>query len=282
MPSPTLTLSVRASPAAALLTEAAAWQRIRETLPAGSAIAMPTWLPASVGRTTVELREVSASPVRYVVAYRSAGQPALIFIAQGLPLPPVDAGVGIHVRRSSATLNLPQSVFSNPGGTALRRIQWVEGQQGLRIESELLRSDDLERIAWSLDLATAPPPAFPYTAGRSGGCAASTPEETIRRYVALAGSGSGDARDCYAREVIERSPSGLASSWTTQMPRATITGLERRADVGGRAQLLASWMHVSDPRGAAGQHPTFFFLLDLEEGAYRIFDTATAPLGPHP
>src|SRR5687767_2650689 len=123
-------------------------------------------------------------------------KPALLFIAEGLPLPTVDAGVGIHVRRSGATLSLPQSVFSNPGGPALRRIQWREGQQGLRIESELLRSDDLERIAWSLDLATAPPPAFPYTGSRTGGCAASAPEETIRHYVALAGSGSGDARDC--------------------------------------------------------------------------------------
>ena len=264
------------------LAEAAAWQKIRETLPAGSAIAMPTWLPASVDRTTVELRELSASPTRYEVVYRSGGRPALHFISGALPLPTVDAGVGIHVRRSNATLNLPQRVFSDPGGPALRRIQWREGQQGLRIESDLLRSDDLERIAWSLDRATAPPPAFPYTGSRDGGCGASTPQETIRRYVALAGSGSGDVQDCYARELIERSPSGLGSTWTTQVPRATITGFERRADVGGRAQLLVSWTHVTDPGGPSGQHPTFFFLLGLEDGAYRIYDTATAPLGPHP
>lgn len=281
-PTPALNPSSRASPSGTLLTEAAAWQRIRETLPAGSAIAMPTWLPASVDRTTVELREVSATPVRYEVVYRSVGRPALLFISGALPLPIVDSGVGIFVRRSSATLNLPQSVFSDPGGPALRRVQWREGDQGLRIESELLRSDDLERIAWSLDLATAPPPAFPYTASRSGGCAASTPEETIRRYVALAGSGGGDARDCYAREVIERSGSAASSNWATQAPRATLTELQRRPDVGGRVQLLASWMHVTDPGGPSGQRPTFFFLLGLEDSAYRIFDTATAPLGPHP
>jgi hypothetical protein len=278
---PALSPSVAASPATVLLTEAAAWQKIRETLPAGAAIAVPTWLPASIDRTTVELREISASPVRYQVVYRSGGRPAVLFISEPLPLPAVDAGVGIHVRRSNATLNLPQSVFNNPAAPALRRVQWREGDQGLRIESDLLSSDDLERIAWSLDPSTAPPPAFPYTGSRGGGCAASTPEDTIRRYVALAGSGSGDARDCYAREVIERSPSGIWNSWTTLAPRATLTGLQRRPDVGGRAQLLAIWTHVSDPGGPAGQNPTFFFLLGLEEDAYRIFDTATAPLGPH-
>jgi hypothetical protein len=277
---PTVSPSVRASPVGQLMAESAAWQRIRETLPAGAAIAMPTWLPASVDRTTVELREVSANPVRYEVVYLSAGRPAVVFVSEPLPLPAVDSGVGIHVRRSGATLNLPQSVFRDPAEPALRRVQWREGDQGLRIESELLRSNDLEQIAWSLDLSTAPPPPFPYLGIRSGVCAASTAEETIRRYVALAGNGSGDATDCYAREVIERSGSGF-SNWATQ-PSATMTQLERRPDVGGRAQVIASWTHVSDPGGPAGQHPTFFFLLGLEEGAYRIFDTATAPLGPHP
>lgn len=281
LPSPSISLSP--STTAMSPVEAAAWQRVRDTLPASGPVAMPTWLPPSIDRTAVEIRELTKDS--YLIAYRGDGGSVLIFAMGARPVPSAerDAGVGVRlVRRSSATLSFPQSVFDNPTAKALRRVQWQEGDRWLRIESEDLRGDDLVRVAWSLDLATAPAPAHPFIRGRAGACASADPEATLRTFLTLAGSGDVDAAlDCYALERVEVTGASLGQGWAN-LPKATFISLERRADSGGRAQLLVSWTFAGDPGGAWGSPATYFFLLTQEGGVYRIGEMGTAPLGPYP
>jgi hypothetical protein len=273
----------KSTPQPAAVWEAAAWQTVRRTLPASGPIAVPSWLPPSIDRATIEIRELTAE--RYVIAYRGDEGRTLVFAMGSSPGPSAgtEAQVSIRgVRRSPATLSLPQSVFSDRSAKGLRRIEWKEGDRWLRIESESLSGDDLVRVAWSLDLATAPPPAHAFTRDLTGTCASSDPEGTLRTFLALAGRGDGNtALDCYALVLIEVVGPSLGQGWAN-LPKATLVSLQRRPDSGGRAQLLVSWTFASDPGGAWGSPATMFFLLAREDGVYRIAEMATAPLGPHP
>lgn len=285
VPTPNTSPAPSPSTTAMSAVEAAAWQSVRATLPTSGPVAMPTWLPPSIDRTAVEIRELTKES--YIIAYRGDAGSVLVFAMGSRPVPSAetDARVGIKlVRRSPATLSLPQSVFDNPSAKAVRRVQWQEGDRWLRIESEDLRGDDLVRIAWSLDLATAPAPAHPLSLshGRAGACASADPEATLRTFLTLAGGGDGDAtQDCYAVELVEFTGPALGQGWASR-PKASLISLERRADSGGRAQLLVSWAFASDPGGAWASPPTYFFLLAREGAVYRIAEMGTAPMGPYP
>lgn len=282
--SPTSSASAAPSPSTAAMSpnEAAAWQRVRETLPATGPVAMPTWLPANIDRDSVQVRELTKES--YLIAYRVNGGSVLTFAmgARSVASAERDTRVSIAVRRSPATLSFAQSVFDNPAAKTARRVQWQEGDRWLRIESEDLRGDDLVYIAWSLDLATAPVPAHSFSRTRTGTCAAADPEATLRAFLSLAGSGDGDAAlDCYALTRIEAVGPVIGQGWAS-LPKASLISLERRPDSGGRAQVLATWNFASDPGGAWSSPPTFFFLLAREGNVYRIAEMATAPLGPYP
>lgn len=275
--------SVAPSRSLLLLPEAEAWAHTQRSMPLGVPVARPTWLPAAVDRSRVELRELDSATgaPRYAVVYRVDGMADLTFALTRLPLPKVEAGFGTRVRRVEATLNLPQSVFLDPATPALRRVQWRESDHGLIIASEKINGADLLGIAWALDLTTAPPPLYPYSRTRAGACARAQPELTIMRMIELMGGGDRDAMlDCFSLDLIGYVGLGLGGG--ASLPTATLVAIVPRPRVADRLQFLVSWRFSRDPGGPDSLDASRFYLLVVEDGLYRVFDHGTAPLGPPP
>ena len=194
-----------------VLSEAQAWAEVRSSLP-GVPIILPTWLPISVDRSSVELRRLVIDPSspEYVVAYR-APDGAELSLGLG-PAPDVrsgDSAIGTRVRNSGAALIYVGGWPATSGAVVARKVRWVEGNYVLRIESERFSGDDLLHVAWSLDRTGAPALKNHYTRVKPGVCAAqgAAPEETVRRLISFVGSGNRDAvMDCFALELLGEYP----------------------------------------------------------------------------
>ena len=278
LPTATGTVTVTAA-------ERDAWAQIRARLPLGSPVAMPTWLPASLDRDHVaigDLRGDAADP-RYIVTYNGAGR--TIELGMGGAGPGQTSGqsaLGTRVRRSSAVLSFPSSLFSDPSGPALRVIQWQEAGRVLWISSSTFPGGDLLRVAWELDLATAPPLVYPYVRALDSTCASvSRPKDTITHLLPLIGAHTKTAiLDCFALDQIDLYGDGLLS-WS-DLPETSDQLASAFSEVGGRFEVEGTWTFNSDPGGAWNQRQTMFFLMGLEDGRWRIFGTGTAPFGRPP
>jgi hypothetical protein len=270
------------TPAPLAQPEAEAWATVRAAHPAVPII-VPTWLPASVERGRVEVRGIgfgpsgAASDPRYTVAY-VAPSGAAIIIGLG---PESDIGsskIGTRVRNSPAILSFGTMESSGPW----KRIRWRENGYDLRVETDRFSGDDLLHVAWSLDRAGAPAPKNLYTRVKPGVCAArgAAPEETVRRLLALVGAGDRDAvLDCFSLELIGDLPG--YGEWSN-LPRASDIRLQPSSELGGRIVVGASWSFASDPGGAWGRQGFQIFVLGVEDGSWRVYETATATYAPPP
>ncbi|MDP9251912.1 MAG: hypothetical protein M3O80_02805 [Chloroflexota bacterium] len=260
------------------MTEEQAWAEVRSSLP-GAPIILPMWLPPSVDRSRVQLRQLVLAPSepRYVIAYVAPGGPELS-IALG-PTPdvrPGDSAIGTRVRNSNAALIYVGGWPATPEAQVPRKVRWVEGNYVLRIESERFTGDELLHVAWSLDRTGAPAPKTPYTRVKAGVCAArgAVPEDTVRRLIGLVGSGDRDAvLDCFSLELLGDYPGYYG--WA-DLPRASDLQLQPSQATGGRVVIGAGWQFASNPGVAWAQQAHQFFLLGLEDGSWRVYETATA------
>jgi len=164
---------------------------------------------------------------------------------------------------------------SDPSASAVRVVHWQEAGRDMWISSSSFTGGDLLRVAWELDLATAP--AALYRRPRDGPCASTTaPEETIARLMAYIGSGDEDAvLDCFALDV------GFAN-WAT-LPATTDRVQRRGGEVGGRVYVQGTWTFTKEPvLWTQGSKASQFFQLGLEGGRWRVFETGTAAYGSPP
>jgi hypothetical protein len=266
-------------PPALGLAEADAWSKVRSSHPEVPLI-IPTWLPPSIDRTRVEVRGLgfgpagAADPV-YAVAYlASSGATILFGLGSAADIP--GSGYGTRVRNSHAVLSFETILFSEPNKPASRRVRWQEGNYVLRIESDRFTGDDLLHIAWSLDRGGAPAPKNPYTRVKPGVCAVrgAGPEETVRRLIGFVGGADRDAvLDCFSLELLGDYPG--YGEWA-QLPRASDLKMQPSSETGGRSVVPAAWTYASDPGGAWGRQAFQVFILGLEDGAWRVYETATA------
>jgi hypothetical protein len=237
---------------------------------------MPTWLPATLDRDRVAIGELSgeAADPRYVITYVGAGRSIQLGMGGSGP-PEGQSGLGTRVRRSAAVLSFPPSLFADPSMPATRVIKWQEAGRVLWIGSDTFSGGDLLRVAWELDLTTAPPAR--YARVRDGVCAATTkPEDTIDRLMALIGSGDQDAvLDCFALDV------GFAN-WAT-LPTTTDRTRRTVGEVGGRVYVQGTWTFTSEPVfWTQGSRASQFFQLGVEGGRWRVFEVGTAGYGSPP
>lgn len=262
--------------------EADAWGMVRSAL-SGVPIIIPTWLPSSIDRTRVEVRGVGHGPSgdpRYTVAYVAPSGAAIVF-ALGPATDVPGSGMSTRVRNSPAVLSFP-SDLSDPTQRAPRQIRWQEGGHVLRIETDRFTGEDLLHVAWSLDRAGAPAPKTPHTRVKRGVCAigAAPPEDTVRLLLSFVGGRDRDAViDCFSLELLGEYP-GYAS-WA-DLPTTSNVTLRLPSDLGGRKVIGATWSFASDPGGAWGRQAHQFFVLGLEDGAWRVYQTATAVSAPPP
>jgi hypothetical protein len=260
------------------MTEEQAWAEVRSSL-TGVPIVMPTWLPPSLDRSRVQLRQLVVAPSepRYVIAY-VAPDSAELSVALG-PTPewrPGDSAIGTRVRNSNAAMIYVGGWPTTAGAQVLRRVRWVEGSYVMRIESERFTGEDLLHVAWSLDRIGAPAPKNPYARVKPGVCAArgAAPEETIRRLIGFIGSGDRDAvLDCFSLELLGDYPGYYG--WA-DLPRTSDPKLEPSRETGGRVVIGAGWLFASNPGVAWTQQAHQFFVLGLEDGSWRVYETATA------
>jgi hypothetical protein len=274
-----------AAPSPLQQAETDAWATVQSTHP-GVPVIVPTWMPPSIDRSRVEVRGIGfgpppASEPLYRVAYLAPSGATILF-GLGSESDVPGSGIGTRVRNSPAVLSFETILFSEPNKPALRRIRWQEGKHVLRIESDRFTGEDLLHIAWSLDRTGAPAPKNLYTRAKSGTCAAqgAAPEETVRRLLVLVGAGDRDTvRDCFSLELLGDYPG--YGDWAT-LPRASDVKLSPPSAIAGRFVIGASWRFASDPGGAWGPQPHHFFTLGLEDGGWRVYETATAAIGPPP
>jgi hypothetical protein len=273
-PSPLPTASGTAVTTAA---ELVAWAQIRARLPKDSPVAMPTWLPGTLDREHVTISDLrgNVGDPRYVVTYSGAGRSVELGMGGGGPPQAIEqSGIGTRVRRSPAVFSFPQSLWSSPVEPALRVIRWQEAGRDFWIGTSTFPGGDLLRIAWELDLSTAPPPPVAHVS--EGSCASTTkPEDTVERLLALIGSGDAAAlMDCFAIAGY--------GGWAT-LPKAIDRKVQMRGEIGGRVWGLGSWTFESQPAGwTQGPGGTQFFQLGIDAGRWRVFETATAPYGSPP
>jgi hypothetical protein len=270
------------TPAPVAQPEAEGWASVRAALPAVPII-VPTWLPLSVDRTRVEVRGIGFGPSgpaadpRYTVAY-VAPSGAAIIIGLG---PETDVGsskIGTRVRNSPAVLSFGTMESSGPW----KRIRWRENGYDLRIDTDRFSGDDLLHVAWSLDRTGAPAPKSPYTRVKPGVCAArgAAPEDTVRRLLAFVGGGDRDAvMDCFSLELLGDLPG--YQGWA-DLPRTSDVKLQPSSELGGRIVVGAGWSFASDPGGAWGRQGFQIFVLGVEDGSWRVYETATAMYAPPP
>lgn len=260
------------------VTEREAWSQIRSRLPVGSSVAAPTWLPDVLDRggLTVATLHVDPADPRYIVTYSGSGRSIEFGMGGGGPAQTSgQSGLGTRVRRSPAVLSFPSDLFFDPSGPALRIIRWQEAGRDLWIRSSTVTGGDLLRVAWELDLVSAP--AAVHRRVRDGACASTTkPEDTIDRLMALIGSGDRDALlDCFALDV------GFAN-WAT-LPTTTDRTRRTGGEVGGRVSVQGSWTFTSEPvLWTQGSKASQFFQLGLEGGRWRVFEVGTAAYGSPP
>jgi hypothetical protein len=267
--------------------ETDAWASVRAAHP-GVPIIVPTWMPPSIDRSRVEVRGIGFGPAgtsdpRYTVVY-VASTGATIVLALG-PTPDVvtgDSAIGTRVRNSSAAMLYVGGWPASSDAVVTRKVRWVEGNHVMRIESDRFSGDDLLHVAWSLDPTGAPPPKNPHTRAKPGVCAprGGAPEQTVRSLIGLIGSGDRDAvLDCFALELLGEYPGYYG--WA-DLPRASDVKLQPSWDLGGRIVVGAGWLFTGDPGGAWGQQAHQFFTLGLEDGSWRVYETATAAFRPPP
>ena len=267
-----------------VMSEELVWAEVRAILPPATPVAMPTWLPASIDRSRVELRDLRADPAdpRYIVAYPAGSRE--IVLALGRVPEITGSGYGMRVRGVPATLTFPISLWSDATTPAMRRVRWSEGGRVLSISSDTFTGDDLLHVAWSLDPTGQPAPANSYTRLSEGTCAkvGGAPEETVRTLLALTGRHQRDTvLDCFANEYIGEASAGVGTMWA-DLPTATLNETKQVSVTGGRPIIQASWTFASDAGGAWGTRPTRFFDLGLESGRWRIHAINSAPIGPPP
>jgi hypothetical protein len=272
-PSPLPTASGTATVTAA---ERDAWSRVRAMLPAGSPVAMPTWLPSVLDRDRVAVTSLSADAVdpRYLVTYTGGGR-SIEFGMGGDGPPSGGSGVGTRVRRSPAALTFPSSLFTEPSQPLARVVKWTESGRTLWISSSSFPGGDLLHVAWSLDDTTAPAPK--YVRVKDGACAStSDPQATVDRLMALIGSQDVDAvLDCFALDV------GLAN-WAS-LPTTTERTSRTLGEIGGRVYVYAGWRFTSEPIGwTQGSSGSQFLMVGLEGGRWRVFEGGTAAYGSPP
>ena len=274
----------RPTAAPRVMSEALVWAEVRASLPPGSPVAMPTWLPAPIDRGRVELRDLRADPAdpRYIVVYLADKREIVFALGQ---VPEVSgSGYGMRVRGMPATLTFPTSLWNDAATPAMRRVRWSESGRVLSISSDVFTGDDLLHVAWSLDPTGQPAPANPYTRMGDGACAkvGGAAEETVRALLALTGRHQRDAvLDCFANEYIGEVSAGVGTMWA-DLPEAKLSETKQVSVTGGRPVIQASWTFASDPGGAWGDRPTRFFDLGLESGRWRIHAINSAPVGPPP
>lgn len=283
-PTTTVTPSPARTTVARVMREAEVWAEVRTSLPPGTPVAVPTWLPATVDRDQVELRDLRADPAdpRYVVAYLAGKREIVLALGQ---MPQIDgSGYGMRVRGVPATLTFPTSLWNDMATPATRRVRWTERGHVLSISSDTFTGDDLLHVAWSLDPIGQPAPANGYTRLNEGACAkvGGAPEETVRALMTLTGRHQRDAvLDCFANEYIGEASAGVGTMWA-DLPAATLNDTKLVSVTGGRPVIQASWTFASDAGGAWGTRPTRFFDLGLEAGRWRIHAINSAPIGPPP
>jgi len=283
-PTTTVTPSPARTTVARVMPEAAVWAEVRTSLPPGAPVAVPTWLPATVDRDHVELRDLRVDPVdfRYVVAYLAGKREIVLALGQ---MPEIaGSGYGMRVRGVPATLTFPTSLWSDAATPATRRVRWSERGHVLSISSDTFTGDDLLHVAWSLDPAGQPPPANAYIRLNEGTCAkvSGPPDETVRALITLTGRHLRDAMlDCFANEYIGEVGVGVGTMWG-DLPGATLNDTKQVSVTGGRPVVQASWTFASDAGGAWGTRPTRFFDLGLESGRWRIHAINSAPISPPP
>ncbi len=251
-PTTTVTPSPARTTVARVMPEAAVWAEVRTSLPPGAPVAVPTWLPATVDRDHVELRDLRVDPVdfRYVVAYLAGKREIVLALGQ---MPEIaGSGYGMRVRGVPATLTFPTSLWSDAATPATRRVRWSERGHVLSISSDTFTGDDLLHVAWSLDPAGQPPPANAYIRLNEGTCA-----------------------------KVSGPPDEIGTMWG-DLPGATLNDTKQVSVTGGRPVVQASWTFASDAGGAWGTRPTRFFDLGLESGRWRIHAINSAPISPPP
>lgn len=281
---PEAPVSVTSTPTPARLAESDAWSRVRTTLQ-GVPIIHPTWLPPRIDRSGVELRMGHAGPgdtnPLYEITYLTSSGETIRF-ALGPASDVAGSGIGTRVRNSSAVLSFDSSLSSDPAKRGPRRIRWQEGPYVLRIDTDSFTGDDLLHIAWSLDRTGAPAPATPYTRVKPGVCAigGAPPEDTVRLLLSFAGGHDRHAvMDCFSVELLGERPG--YGDWA-DLPTTRNVTLQLPRALGGRSVIGATWTFTGDPGGAWGQPAHQIFLLGLEDGVWRVYETATAMISPPP
>jgi hypothetical protein len=272
------------TPQPRVMAEAEAWAEVRSALP-GVPIILPTWLPPSVDRTRVELRELVRDPAdpRYAIAY-VAPTGATVVLALGHASGIDGSGIGTRVRNSPAVLSFSQSLWSEPHKPAPRRVLWVEDRYVLRVDSDRFTGDDLLHIAWSLDRTGQPALKYPYTRTKPGVCAShgAPPDATIRQLLTFVGNGDREAvLDCFSLEFVGQSPYPSIGGWA-DLPRASDFRLSPPSALAGRFVVSAGWLFARHPGGAWNQDAHHFFVLGLEDGSWRVYEIGTAMYGPPP
>lgn len=265
--------------------ETDAWATVRSTHPAVPII-VPTWMPPSIDRSRVEVRGIGFGPAPaseplYRVAYLAPSGATILF-ALGPEIDIPGSGIGTRVRNSAAVLSFETILFSEPNKPASRRVRWQEGKYVLRIESDRFTGEDLLHIAWSLDHTGAPAPKNPYSRVKPGVCAkeGATPEDTLRLLLTFVGGRDRDSvMDCFSLELLGVYPE--YGAWS-DLPRASDVKLSAPSAIAGRFVVGVTWLFASDPGGAWSQRPHHFFTLGQEEGRWRVYETATAAIGPPP
>lgn len=276
-----------ASPTVSRMTEAQAWSIVRGVLPPVLPVALPTWLPPTVDRTAVELRDLhyDSRDQRYAVVYRD-GTNGTIVIGLGPVDGPVtgDSAIGTRVRGVPATISYPSSLAADPTKPARRRIRWQEGPSVLYIESLTTSATDLLHIAWFLDPKGEPPPKLGFQRTKEGACAkrAGSAEVTVRTLLSLFGTHDRSAAiDCFAGALLgETGPLGYGL-WA-DLPAASDVRIVSVRPFAGRSVVHAMWTFASEPGGAWNRQATHFFTVGAENDRQRVYDTGTAALADLP
>jgi len=273
------------APAPLAQVEAEAWATVRSSHP-GVPLIVPTWLPPSIDRTRVEVRGIGFGPAGasdpvYTVAYLAPSGATILF-ALGPASDIAGSGYGTRVRNSPAVLSFATILFSEPNKLESRRVRWQEGMYALRIDSDRFTGEDLLHIAWSLDRTGAPVPKNPYSRLKPGVCAraGAQPEDTVWLLLASVGGRDRDSvMDCFSLELLGEYPG--YGGWA-DLPTTSNVTLQLPSQLGGRMVIPATWTFASDPGGAWGRQAFQVFVLGLENGAWRVYETGTAMYGPPP
>lgn len=264
--------AARPSPTPQLASEDAAWAAIRAVLPSAPSI-RPAWLPNYVDRRTVAYAVDGAS---YRVTYNVNGGDRMAVRFRLGPLPPLGpapvSAIGIRVRGVPAAFEFPSNDLSRT------RIVWRESSAELAIEGGEIRGDDLLQTAWALAPAATPAPRT-----RVGSCAPdrAEPDQVVRRLFELATSGDADAvADCWSRDRVAEDV-GMFAIWSKLGPTSDLE-IRYGPRVATRYWVSVTFTFARDPSAFQGPRKLLFYQVGVEEGRWRIFESATAIVLPPP